>query len=214
MAHTILELEILKRRNEYVANATLRRYGGVGDARLANERPFILDQEGLNKARASADWDKYGELLSKGLFADEYLRRGLYKAIAQKAHLLRLYIADELQELQLLYWETLRDPERPNVVLGQNESLPLVRGLWSDAIEGRERPRRSHVRALVEESLAQAKHTVREQFAEPPDELLQLLLRAYARLHCWAQAEDVAAGIQDDELLDQMWDELLSCMVV
>jgi hypothetical protein len=112
---------------------------------------FDLDQLGT---KAAYD-DAYGRLLTDSLFGPKELKTFFAQARAQLAQdppvplRLRLYVGSSAPELHNLRWETLRDPQRPDVLLALDENVLLSRYLSSSHWRSVRVQARTDLKALV-----------------------------------------------------------------
>ncbi len=153
------DLELSLHRHDDSAYAVELRFSqpdSDADIRLGPgaEGQLALAQFDLDALRQLVDPVAYGRLLTQGLFADPAVQTAWAQARASTetagaALRFKLLIGPSAPELHRLRWETLRDPQKPDVPLCTSENLLFSRYLSSlDWRPVRLRPKGA-LRALV-----------------------------------------------------------------
>ena len=133
------DLELSFRRgkgNSYTVEMRFSQPGSDADIRMGQGGTISVQFDHQALVEAAHDPVKYGELLSKSLFADKDLLAGFLQArasagTAQKPLRLRLFISPDAPELNKIFWETMRDPQDINHTLFTGEEILLSRYLSS-----------------------------------------------------------------------------------
>jgi len=106
------------------------------DIRLGQGETISVQFDHQALLEVAYDPAKYGELLSKSLFAEKDLLSGFQQArasagMAQKPLRLRLFISPDAPELNKIFWETMRDPQDMKHTFFTGEEILLSRYLSS-----------------------------------------------------------------------------------
>lgn len=132
------DLEFNLRRGEgetYHAAMRFSQPGSDTDVRLGQAGALAISLD-LPALQAETDPAEYGRLLSRSLFANGQVLAGFQQAraaarAADSPLRVRLLIDPGAPELNALYWETLRDPDNPDLTLFTGESVYFSRYLAS-----------------------------------------------------------------------------------
>jgi hypothetical protein len=133
------DLELSFRRGKgdsYAVEMQFSQPGSDADIRLGQGGTLSVQFDHQALLDAVYDPAKYGELLSKSLFADKDLLAGFQQARAsagttQRSLRLRLLISLDASELNKIFWETMRDPQDLKHTLFTGEEILLSRYLSS-----------------------------------------------------------------------------------
>ena len=133
------DLELSFRRgkgNSYIVEMRFSQPGSDADIRLGQGGTITARFNHQALLETAFDPAKYGELLSKSLFADKDLLASFQQArasagTAQRPLRLRLFISPDASELNRIFWETMRDPQDMKHTLFTGEEILLSRYLSS-----------------------------------------------------------------------------------
>jgi len=133
------DLELSFRRgkgNSYTVEMRFNQPDSDADIRLGQGETISVQFDHQALLEVAYDPAKYGELLSKSLFAEKDLLSGFQQArasagMAQKPLRLRLFISPDAPELNKIFWETMRDPQDMKHTFFTGEEILLSRYLSS-----------------------------------------------------------------------------------
>lgn len=133
------DLELSLRRskgNTYAAEMRFSQPGSDADIRLGQGKPISVQIDHESLLATAFDPAAYGKLLSNSIFADQELLAGFQQARASAGTdhsplRVRLLIDQSASELNMVFWETMRDPQNERNTLFTGEEILFSRYLSS-----------------------------------------------------------------------------------